>query len=207
VLAAAAVCVAAGVAVVLSRSEAREAGSSYSAPNILVGTLSSGVRTACQPGETVPGGSARLQLTIDSHGRATPALSVVVRAQGRMLTAGSAPSGPPAGRVNIPLRRVATTRAGATVCVTAAGRQPVGLVGLGGLADPARLGGHAALGRLALIYWRGGRETGWTIVPAVWHRFGLGKATWEGPWTMALAIALVLLAAGAAAFALIRGAR
>jgi hypothetical protein len=211
VLAATAAAVLAGVVLVLSHRQPREAGTSFSNPSAVLGTLTPRARTVCQPGENVPGDAASLELRIDTGGRPTPPLTIAIRSAGRIVRRASLPAGPPATSVTIPFRRVPATLGGASVCLTAAGRQPVGLVGHFDLPAPARVVASPAAkllpGRLAIVYWRPGSESGWSIVPAVWHRFGLGKATWEGSWTMALAIVLVLIAAGTAAVALVRSAR
>jgi hypothetical protein len=47
-------------------------------------------------------------------------------------------------------------------------------------------------GRISLLYLRAGSETWWQLLPTLARRFGLGKASFFGAWTLPLAALLLL---------------
>jgi hypothetical protein len=194
VLVAAAACIAAGLLVVLSHHQPRLTGVNDTGPAQIVRTLSRHVRATCQSGEITPGKTTGVAFALDTRGRPRPALTVRVLAAGRTVSTGRLAAGPPAGLVTVPIRPGEGTRTGSTICLAAAGTEPVDLIGAGG-------------GRWYIQYWRGGRPSAWAMLPSVAHRFGQAKASFEGPWTFVLVVLLVLGAAGTAAMTLVKAAR
>jgi hypothetical protein len=47
-------------------------------------------------------------------------------------------------------------------------------------------------GRISLLYLRAGSESWWQLLPTLSRRFGLGKASFFGAWTLPLAALLLL---------------
>ena len=177
-----------GVAVVLAQSGPRQAGTNSIVEAGQVTVLRAGERH-CQTGETVPKDGARLRILVGTFGRPVPALRVTARNRdGRLLTEGRRQAGGREGYVVVPLRRVGETTPGVEVCIaTSGGRRTV-------------LYGQAPSVRLEWL--RPGEESWYALLPAVAHRFGLGKAAPLGSLWL-LVPALLLLAAALAATRLV----
>jgi hypothetical protein len=69
-------------------------------------------------------------------------------------------------------------------------------VAIGGQAGPGgteRVDGKPEPGNISLLYFRPGSESWWQLLPTLVTRFGLGKASFFGGWTLPV-LALLLLA-------------
>lgn len=180
-------------AVVLSRSRERMAGSNQIPSSQFVAFIGRS-RHICQGQEIVPADAASLHATIGAYGQPTPPLHVrILDARGRLVTRGTLPAGWREGVVSVPIGRLDRTVDAATVCLRA--------VGGGRLA----LGGYA--GRFRIEYVRPGRASWLDLFGTIMHRFGIGKAPWEGAWTWLLALALVLATTVGTGYAVLRGSR
>ena len=84
------------------------------------------------------------------------------------------------------------------------GSSPVVIGGEAGPVDPSAelIDGRQQPGRISLSYLRRGSESWWQLLPTLSHRFGLGKASLVGDWTLPVA-ALLLLGVWAAAVRLL----
>jgi hypothetical protein len=185
---------AAAVAVALSESKERLAGSNNLSAPQFVATVPAGGQ-ACQGGEFVPGEAARLRLLVGTFTKPTPPLEVAIRAPGRDPLRGRLAGGGAEGYVEVPLDRTTSPVAGATVCVRNAGARRIVIGGFP--TEPeiaAGIGRRRAAGKMRLEYLRPGRESWWALAPTVAHRFGLGKADFLGDWTLAAAAVLLLSA-------------
>jgi hypothetical protein len=143
----------------------------------------------CQPDELIPAGTAAVRLRIGTYGPPGPALHVWFRNPGRLAriaTEGRLAAGWTQGDVVVPVRTV--RRATRTrFCLRAATPHRLALAG-----QP--LPGHPAEGPVRIEYLRPGRESYVSLFPDIARRFGRGKASWAGSWTLALAAVLVLSA-------------
>jgi len=172
------------VAVVLAQSGARQAGTNSILEIAQAAQLRSGERH-CQPGETVPKDASGLRLLVGTYGQPVPELRVTVRdPDGRLVTDGRLPTGAHEGRVLIPLREVRQTTTGTEVCIQQK--------------DGRRLVLYGQPPAIRLEWLRSGDETWYALVPAVAHRFSLGKAALFGSWWILVPALLMLLAAAAA---------
>ena len=114
----------------------RRSGTNYTAPAAFVTTLNPG-QQACQAGEELPADTAAVQLTIDTHGRPGPPLTLAATGPaGHPLTQGGLPAGWRQGTVRIPVRRVRTATEGARVCVRVAAGPRASAIALAGNFDP-----------------------------------------------------------------------
>ena len=107
------------------------------------------------------------------------------------------------GYIRIPIPTARHSHAGARVCLRNGGPTKIAL---GGEAIPnhATIDGRDAGGRIRLAWYRPGSESWVSLTPAVAHRFGYGKAPWQGSWTLWLAALALVAALGAAGVAVVR---
>lgn len=163
--------------------------------------------TVCQGPELAFGDAGRLRVIAAGTGGSGPPLAVSVRADGRVVSRGSAAAGYGDGGVAAEIERLDESLIADEVCIRNAGRAGIALRGEPLPAEQvAEVDATPAEARLRLEWVRPGSESWFELVPAVSHRFGLGKAEWLGSWTLVLAAVLVLLAA-AAALRLVLGGR
>jgi hypothetical protein len=202
VLATGALLLAVAVAVALSDSKPRLAGTNRVPAADFTVELRPGQRI-CQGEETVPKDAAAVRFTTPASGRAD--LGVEISA-GRSVARGARRGAFAAGQLRVPVTRVERSAQPGTVCVTQRGGAPVKIAGLLTGPNPASAvvdGGQTA-GRVRIEYLRGGEESWWSLAPTIVHRFGIGKGGLIGSWAV-VPVALLLLAAwGAAALALLR---
>ena len=177
----------------MSGSAPRGAGSDHISPVVFAATVPGG-GSVCQPIAPLPSDARRVQLLIGTYGRPVPELGVTFGgAGGAVIAQGTLPAGGKEGTVTLPIHRVARGEA-ASFCLHVGGRSTVVLGGEGGPigATSELVNGQAQSGRVSLLYLRGGSESWWELLPSLDHRFGLGKASLFGDWTLP-AMALLLL--------------
>ena len=182
VLAAGLVTIAAGLAFVLLDSERRQAGTNY-VPELGEAVTIDGTGPHCQEGQLIPADAAVLRLQVGRPGEPTPALAVSVRAGRETIASTEVPASNYRGHILIPVGPFEERRENAEVCIEVQGggkdRQTV----LYGAPDQVRF-----------EWLREGDESWLDIVPAVAHRFGLGKPFLSGGWVLWLALGLIALA-------------
>jgi len=194
VLAVALTLVGIAVVVALSQGARRLAGTSFVVQRAFVVALPPH-GTACQPGTYVADDSAAAQVLVGTYGRPRPALTVTFSDPGGGLVArGRLPGGARQGLVTVPFAHVVHgSRAATTACVHSDGPERLALGGdVATPAGAARIDGRATGGVVGFGYLRPGRESWWSLMPVVAQRFGLGKASRFGTWTLPV-LALVLL--------------
>lgn len=194
----------------MSGSAPRGTGSDHISPVVFAATVAGG-QSVCQPIAPLPLDAARVQVLIGTYGRPVPALELSFAGASGEVASGSLAAGAREGTVTIPIRRVAG-RTGAAAeagsfCLHVGGHSNVVLGGEGGPigASSELVGGKAQPGRVSLIYERAGSESWWELLPSLDHRFGLGKASLFGDWTLP-ALALLLVGVWVAALRLLLGA-
>jgi hypothetical protein len=179
----------------MSASAPRGAGSDHISPVVFAATVPGG-STVCQPIAPLPSDAARAQVLIGTYGHPVPALSLRFTGTGGATVAtGSLAAGGREGAVTIPVHRVAGAGEAGNFCLTVGGHRGVVLGGEGGPigASSELVDGAAQAGRVSLLYFRSGSESWWELLPSLDHRFGLGKASVFGDWTLPF---LALLLAG-----------
>jgi hypothetical protein len=169
------------LALVLTQSGYRQAGSNH-VPESEESVKLRGGGVHCEEGQIVPKDAAALRLLVGTYGRPVPAIEVTARANGRTVTRGALPAGQAEGPVRVALRDVPRTTGGTRVCVR---------VGKSGRTVLYGLAGHVRLEWL-----RPGRESWLGVLGPVAHRFGLAKANPFGDFLLVFA-ALILAAAWA----------
>ena len=178
----------AGLAVTLTRSAPRSAGSNHVAQTEAVAQFTGDGRR-CQDGELIPKDANALRLLIGTYGKSTPEVRLTARdPNGKFVTTGRLAAGEHEGSLDIPIRPVAEARPGATVCVAVAG--------------PGRTVLYGAGGAVHLEWLRAGSESWLELLPTVSHRFGLAKWNPLGSLLLPL-LALVLVATWFAAARLV----
>ncbi|HEX8052469.1 MAG TPA: hypothetical protein VF517_05710 [Thermoleophilaceae bacterium] len=192
VFAAGVAAIASGVVAVMDDRAPRQAGNNGIKP-VAFDVVAADRRPACQTGELVPKDAASLEMTIGTFGAPGAPLEATFTKDGRTVTSGRLARGWHEGVVRVPLRPVARTTGGVTVCIRSASRGRIALAG------------HE--GRFRLAYFRAGRESWFDLAGTVTHRFGLGKAAWEGSWTIVLAAFLLLTGLGLALWTMLRQSR
>jgi hypothetical protein len=186
--------VAGALALDMSGRAPRSAGSDHVGPLVFSAAVPGG-GVLCQPVQGLPGDAARAQLLIGTYGHPVPSLQVrFLDAAGADVAMGQLPSGAHEGPVWIPLRRRPRSPSATNVCLRVGGATTVVLGGEGGpiTSNSELVNGHRQPGRISLIYIRRGDESWWQLLPTLARRFGLGKASFFGEWTLPL-LALLLL--------------
>jgi hypothetical protein len=172
----------------------RTAGSDHTAPVGFVATLL-GARELCQAQMVLPSDAERVQVLIGTYGLPVPELSVrFLRAGGRLLTGGRLAAGATQGDVSIPVSYPHGPDVEGVLCIRVAGHSKMVLGGNVATAGPTseQIGGTPEAGRISVVYLRPGRESWWQLLPTLSRRFGFGKASFFGDWTLAV-VALALL--------------
>ncbi len=145
----------------------------------------------CQRGETLPGGTTAVRLSVSAA--VGPSLAVTALSGSRVLTRGAREPGWSGIDPTVPVRRVPRTTSAVKVCV--AFGAALGEVEL--LGAPAAGAGSEGPAKLRIEYLRPGPRSWWSLASATARRMGLGRSP-SGAW-----IALVALALMAAVAALV----
>jgi hypothetical protein len=193
VLGAALLLAAGALALDMSGRAPRIAGTDHISPAIFSAALPHG-GTLCQSGMTLPSDAARMEVLIGTYGVPVPKLSAsFVGAGGRVLAAGRLAAGAHEGDVAIPFGYPHGPTAEGTLCLRVGGTGKVVFGGEPSAGAASELvDGKPQPGRIEVVYLRPGRESWWQLLPTLDERFGLGKASFFGDWTLpALALALL----------------
>jgi hypothetical protein len=186
----------------MSQAAPRTAGSDHAGDQVFA-TVIPGGGSACQDVTLVPRDVGAVQLLIGTYGRPLPPIRLrFLSAGGRIVAAGSLAGGGPQGEVKIPFSRVSDPSLASRACLHVSGPAKVALAGVAGTADLVTVNGKPQPASISLIYVRPGRETWWQLLPTLGTRFGLGKASFFGGWTLP-AMAALLLAVWAGAIRLL----
>ena len=195
VVAVALLLVAGALALVMSASAPRIAGTDHANDRRFLAALPGG-RELCQTAMLLPPDTHTLKLLISTGGRPAPELIARFTASdARLTSSGRLAPGAHEGWVYVPLARTSSGAVAGTLCLHNDGSEQVVLAG-----EPAPpgigsvwLAGRTEAERIDVVYLRPGRESWWQLLPTLSERFGLGKASFFGDWTLA---ATALLLAG-----------
>jgi hypothetical protein len=177
----------------MSGAAARQSGSDRVRPLQFPIVLSRG-GTVCQPILGIPPDAAVAQPLIGTYYRPLPAVSIrFISASGLPVATGQV-SGGRQGYVSIPLRHTSPQPA-TRACLDIQGNQPVAIGGNPAPVGPgdAIVNGKPVQAQITFFYLRPGRETWWQLLPVLDLRFGLGKSSLFGRWTLIAAFALLVL--------------
>lgn len=187
-----------GVAIglTLSRSPMTVAASNKSASNVEELASVSQSSSFCQAGETLPRGTSAIRPWLSAA--AGPRIRVVVYSHGRAITGGRRGSNW-IGTPTVPVKPLARTFAGVTVCMSFALRNERVIVE-GNATHPAAAAqeaGQPLPGRIWIEYLRPGGRSWAALAPDVIRHIGFGRA-FSGTWIAYLALALALAVAALA---------
>lgn len=140
---------------------------------------------ACQGGEVLPSGTTAIRLSLEAA--FGPAVSVRVLHDEKTLTDGTQAAGWNRQSVTVPVRPMARTVAGVSVCFAISPQEETVRVN-GSKAGPAGQ-------RIRLEYMRPGHRSWWALASSVARRMAFGRAT-NGLWIVpAVAAAMAMLVA------------
>ncbi len=177
----------------MSRSAPRLAGTDHTFPVGFVATLHAN-QQLCQPAMVLPSDAQRVQVLVGTYGPPVPELTArFIGAGERLRASGRLPAGARQGDVDIPISYPHGSAAPGTLCIDVKGGKKTVLGGNIFTAGPAseQVGGVPQPGRITVVYLRPGSESWWELLPVLSQRFGLGKATFFGDWTLAAAALLL----------------
>jgi hypothetical protein len=183
-----------GLALDMSGSTSRTAGSDHVSPVSLSASVPGG-GVLCQPVPPLPADAARIQLLVATHGRLVPELGMRFDGPGGVQVAsGRREAGAREGYVTFPLIQRRRAQPSTSMCLRVGGTSKVLLRGEQTIVGSAAevIDGTRRPGRITVLYLRSGRESWWQLLPTLSTRFGLGKAPFFGAWTLALIALLVL---------------
>lgn len=177
----------------MSGAAPRTAGSNHLSPVVLAASVP-GEGVLCQPVGPLPRDAARVRMLVVNHGPPPTLGAVFTDAAGAIVAAGKAQAGALPGDVTIALHRTPGARPAANFCLYVGGSTAIDLGGERGPINPSseRVNGKPQAGDISLIYLRRGSETWWDLLPVLLRRFGLGKASIFGTWTLPAVAALLL---------------
>lgn len=177
----------------MSGAAPRTAGSNRLSPVVLAASVPGG-GMLCQPVGPLPPDAARVRMLVVNHGPPPTLGAVFTDSAGAIVAAGNAPAGALPGDVTIALNRTPGARPASKFCLYVGGSTAVDLGGERGPINRSseRVNGKQQAGDISLIYLRRGSETWWDLLPTLTRRFGLGKASIFGTWTLPALAALLL---------------
>lgn len=214
--AAAALLVALGLAVPLTRPEPRLL-STNQHPNFGPAAFLAPGAEACQIDEDLPGEARTVRFAVGADAIAGP-VSVTYRRAGRVIARGRSQTFT-TGPLAVPLTGVEDDALSVELCVRNEGRVALSLGGApaGGARDaagslpllenPAEVAGQAQPGRMRVEYPLDGARSPLSIARRVADRAGLLKASFIGGWTIWLALVLTLAAGAVGVVAVARAER
>lgn len=171
------------------------AGTDYADPDVFAANVPAGAahggRLLCQPGTFLPGDARSALFLIGSYGKPLPAVGLRFSDAGRVVAAGSLPAGTHEGPMLIRISNSGGDHVASTMCLSFGRGGSLVLGGVGG-GGAASVNGQLEAGRVSVRYYRPGSESWWQLLGPVDRRFGVGKASIFGDWTLpALALALI----------------
>jgi hypothetical protein len=183
----------------------RLAGTDHTNPVGFVASIPSG-GVLCQPSMVLPFDAKSVEVLVGTYGHPVPRMAASFEeAQGRIVATGELAAGQREGYVQIPLGYPHGQSAAGTLCIRV-GKVVRPIVLGGDVFTPGpiseRLDGRPRAGRIDVVYMRPGRESWWQLLGTLAERFGVGKASFFGTWTLAL-MALLLLGVWVAAVRLL----
>lgn len=144
----------------------------------------------CQADETLPSGTSATRISLAAS--IGPRVRVLVSSRGHPITGGEQESGWTGWVVTVPVKSVAHTVSGTTICVSFRPHdETVSLVGRRSpAAIAARDGQQPLAGRMSIEYLRPGTRSWASLASSVVRNMGFGRA-WGGTWSVFLALALL----------------
>ena len=157
----------------------------------------------CQVGELLPAGTSAIRLSWFAF--SGPRVRVAVYAGGRTITSGEVGSGWTSREVTVPVRPLAHSVAGATVCGSFHMRnENVTVFGEPTPSGEAAYVGHKRLeGRMWIAYLRSGTRSWASLVPSILGHMELGRAS-SGPGIVFFALMSLAALVGLACYLVVK---
>jgi hypothetical protein len=179
----------------MSGSAPRISDTDHINPVGFVGTLQGG-QELCQDAMSLPKDAGGVQILVATYGHPVPTVSARFVGPGGTLTSGQVAAGAREGNITVPLRYPHGPTVAGTLCIGVGPSATKTVLG-GDVFAPGpqseQVAGKPQGGRISVTYLRPGKESWWQLLGTLSQRFGLGKASFFGDWTLA-AMALLLLA-------------
>jgi hypothetical protein len=171
------------LALTLSQSGTRLAGTNSMVEVSGVALPVAAGRERCARGQLVPAGAAAVRVHAGTYFRPRgEPIMVSVRTSGRVVASGRAPGGYPDNTpLRVPLGPVRANLYDATVCVRNLGRRQLGFAGNLTSSAPGPVYGGPEVIRFDWLL--PGRPTWWDVSPRVARRAAVLKPSFVGPWT------------------------
>ena len=198
-IAAGALALAVGLAIVLSERNPQRTGVNAVPPNAFVDSLLAH-QTACQA-TSVPAQTHAIGLSVGVYRAAAPPLLLSLAVSGGKTRTAYVSGGYRGGELRISVPTIKREIAGASLCVENAGSGPVALAGVTTASDVSTLDGQGHMAALQISFY-GPTTTGWALAPVLARRVGLLAFGGTGSWLLWVLVA-VMIAAAAAAICLI----
>jgi len=195
-----------GLAVVLTPSQPRLAGSNGVTPAAFTVVVPAGA-TVCQEGQTVPAGTGALRFLAGTYDLPGGPVAVRIQTAGRTVTAGARSAAFGNGELVVPVRRVAEGVSPARVCLRNGGRGRLALAGLPNPGAGPVVAGRPQDGPATIEFLRAGNRSGWALIPSVAERAGRARGGLTSGWAFWGALVLLAAAWGVAIAVVVRGGR
>ena len=178
----------------MSGSAPRMAGSDRVTDPVFAASVPGG-GVLCQPVEAPPSDASRVELLVGTYGHPLPPSAArFLSATGADVADGDAPGWRRPRRRQAPPHPPRAAVAIARACLRVGGTFDVAIGGEIGPGANETINGKPAPGVIRLVYLRAGSESWWQLLPTLARRFGLGKSTLFGTWTLpALVVVFVAL--------------
>lgn len=187
----------------MSGAAPRTAGSNRVRPLQFAAVIPGG-GTVCQALGGLPQQAAQAEMLIGTYYRPLPPLGLrFLDGSGRIVALATLSGGGRQGYVRLPITRLGSAAA-TRFCLHDGSRNRIAV---GGNSSPPSsasevLNGKVQPGMVSLFFLRPGSETWWQLLPVLDLRFGLGKASFFGRWTLPF-VALLFVASCAGALRLL----
>jgi Predicted membrane protein (DUF2142) len=193
--------IAVSVVVLMSIGDRPLLGTNRVTPASFFAVVPPGGQACTGAAEDIPAGTGLVVVRTDRAQQGP--LGVTLVAGGRAF-AGGARHAYDAGDTDVRLGAPVRDARRAVVCVRNGGAEPLGLAGRPAGGKPeARVNGRPVDAQFRIEYRGANRVSWWSRAGRILDRFGDGKASFVGSWTLWLAVALVVVAIALAAFALL----
>jgi hypothetical protein len=153
----------------------------------------------CIGSTVLPADAGRIEMTIGTFGRRLPPIAVAFEdAAGKVIAKGRLNGGSQQGAnavSSLPISHRHGASALGKLCLRVGGHHRLAFGGdsFALAAAATTINGAPQPGRPAIIFFRPGSETWWSLLGALDERFGLGKSPVFGDWTLPV-VALAMLA-------------
>jgi hypothetical protein len=188
----------------MSGSASRIAGTDHVQPAAFVATLQ-GDQLLCQSQMVLPTDASTIQMLVGTYGHPVPEVSARFLGSGlRVIAQGRIAAGAHEGLISIPMTYPHGPAQAGVLCLTVvrAPRMVLAGVPFPPGSDSVQVGASRQPGRIDVVYLRPGSESWWQLLPTLSRRFGFGKAPVFGTWTLPV-VALALIGVWFGAFRLL----